>query len=82
MMRDREMTQHVRALAVPLEDPGSIPSNHIWVTTICTFNTGQPDIIFWPPKALGTQVVHKDTIKKKKKKLGMILNSHAPVYLK
>lgn len=38
-MWNRETTEWLRALAVSIEDPGSIPSPTWWPTTICNLSS-------------------------------------------
>jgi hypothetical protein len=42
------------ALVAFAEDLGSIPNTYKIATTICSFSSRGPDILFWPPGTLHT----------------------------
>lgn len=60
------MAQWFKALAVLSEEPHSSLGTHMvtWeLTTDCSSSSRCSDILFWPPQAAGTYVVHIHTLR-------------------
>lgn len=53
------MAQRSKTLAVLAEDPGSIPSITWRFITIHNSSSRGSHTLFWPPRAIGMQVVYK-----------------------
>jgi hypothetical protein len=54
---------HLRELTALPEDPGSILSISMRLTTVYNFNSSRSDALLWPPQAPATHVVHRHTHK-------------------
>lgn len=56
------MTQQLRALDAPTEDPASIPSTYEAAPSFCNPHSKESDPLFWPPWYY-TQVIYIHTSK-------------------
>lgn len=56
-----EMAQQPAVLAAPAQDPGFYLEPTWWHTRAYNFSYRGAWVLFWPPWALGIQVVHRNT---------------------
>lgn len=57
----REMAQWLKILATLSEDLGLISSKYGWLTIVCNSTSRGCDILFWPLRAPGMNMVHIHT---------------------